>query len=211
MALENDRWQFPPFANGGARQALASVCFYVLDLPEPPTVIIADDTSGRIPSLVLREALRPETDMPPKHYFISGTATPDSKAGFRLNPDDSVLVVSEMIHSGRSVLSIIRRIVSDFGVPEHNHRVVSVAANAQGRNNLKFYLPKNELFIGSTHEQDGNYYRDRNNFSGVKKGVGSVHSVRRFGHDQPSVRLARNEARKLGQIIHSDWLKSKNT
>lgn len=116
-----------------------------------------------------------------------------------------------MIHSGRSVLSIIRRIVSDFGVHEHNHRVVSVAATAQGRNNLEFYLPKIELFIGSTNERDGNYYVDRNNFSGVQKGVDSLHSVRPFGHDQPSVRLARNEARKLGQIIHSDWLKSKNT
>lgn len=205
-------YAYPPFATGGSREALRQLALQILD-EETPSTIVADDASARLPSLVIRQALRRKSladgNPPPHHYFLSGHAANTAPIDdFCFPLEGKLLIVTDTIYAGRTILNIMKKL-HDAGVPYERQTVASIGTESHGRSNLERAPHPVRLLSGGDSEEFGNTFRNSSLYSGVDTTFGHLHAHRRF-ESIDAVRQAREEAKSLGNAIFDAWLRDQS-
>lgn len=161
------------------REMIASTALAVLDDADKFTTIVGEDTSGRIPALIIGKAvniLRERQGLPrARRVFLSGRIARHNIPSYdALGVDDCALLVTEYINSGNSVnnaLDALRRV--GF--------VDSSVATLDRCTSWSSYIETEALYMGDTrsytNRADTHLYGVDPSFKGVQKGSGNAHST----------------------------------
>jgi len=161
------------------REMIASTALAVLDDADKFTTIVGEDTSGRIPALIIGKAvniLRERQGLPrARRVFLSGRIARHNIPSYdALGVDDNALLVTEYINSGNSVnnaLDALRRVCfSDPSVATLDRSTI-----------WSSYIETEALYMGDTrsytNRADTHLYNVDPSFKGVQKGFGNAHST----------------------------------
>lgn len=202
-------WDFPPFDYPPAREALVNATQQMLEGTEDsrPSIIVADDVSGRIPGLVVHSALR-ELRVPHSVYFINGRARLTSP-NFSKKPLSNIhnthaLLVTEMVYTGGAIINLMR-LLESRGISQERQSILAISATDESDMMLENIAPSSTRFVGDRGGALGNYYTDMDPYTGLKKRLhDDAHSARIPNFNAALVSAARADARRLGiQIVES--------
>jgi len=161
------------------REMIASTALAVLDDADKFTTIVGEDTSGRIPSLIIGKAvniLRERQGLPrARRVFLSGRIARHNIPSYdALGVDDCALLITEYINSGNSVnnaLDALRRV--GFVDPS--------VATLDRYSSWPYHIETEALYMGDTrsytNRADTHLYNVDPSFKGVQKGSGNAHST----------------------------------
>lgn len=203
--LRDRTWEYPPFNDFDARDALLKAIQIILPLSERYDLIIGDDCSGRIPTLAARCAInlarRSIGIKPIRTTFIVGSSSKPADPNTLLFPEDKrALIVTEFIvtgdHTGRIIKKLGREAVD----------VLSVSSGSYGVNNLGTDYPISSVFSGAMDGCGLRYYKcSDDGWNGVRKRTG------RRAHSAPDrryperVHASRKEAHLMGELAYLEF------
>lgn len=177
--LKGDTWEYSElFAGFEIREIIASTTFPVLDDAEKFTTIVGEDTSGRIPALIMGKAInivrQKQGLQPARRVFLSGRILEDDLPDFCGNgPDDKALLITEYICSGKSArrsIAALRR----AGFESPNIAVLDRAALSNSDVDVDtFYMGDRQSYTGPA---DSHLYRVDKAQKGVFKGYSDRHA-----------------------------------
>jgi hypothetical protein len=191
------------------REMIASTTLAILDDADKFTTIVGEDTSGRIPALILAKAvniIRERHGLPrARRLFVSGRISEDRVPHFEsLGDDDHALVVTEYICSGGSVnnaLHALNRVgfikPSAVTLDRSVHRDNSVDTDTLYMGNTMSY----------TNRADSHLYGIDPMYKGVQKRSGDAHSTRAWLRRRERKKLvkARREFAHFAQELVDIW------
>lgn len=160
------------------REMVASTALAVLDDADKFTTIVGEDTSGRVPALIIGKAInivREQHGLPcARRLFISGCIDDCVLPAYRaLGDDDHALLITEYICSGRSVnnaLAALGRV-----------GLVSPSVATLDRLSSRHHINTDALYMGDsrsyTSRADSHLYRLPAQYKGVTKSIGDPHST----------------------------------
>lgn len=179
--LQTDPWEYGELlGNIELREIIASTAFALLKDADTFTTIVGEDTSGRIPAIIIGKALnmvRATNNLQPaRRLFMSGRIMDEQVPQFRANgPDDKVVFVTEYILTGGSVrrsLAALQRV--GFSEPS----VVTLDRSRNGCNDIV----ADTFYMGDRHSYTGRSDNHLCDISRMIKGVykmdGDIHSRR---------------------------------
>lgn len=161
------------------REMIASTALAVLDDADKFTTIVGEDTSGRIPALIIGKAvniIREQHGLPrARRLFVSGRIAQHNIPNYAaLSGDDRALLITEYICSGISVndaLDALRRV-----------GFVDPCAATLDRSSRPNPIEAESLYMGDTrsytNRADVHLYGLTPTLKGVEKSVGNAHSTR---------------------------------
>lgn len=181
--LHADPWEYSsPLESKELREMLASTTLAVLNDAEKFTTIVGEDTSGRIPALIIGKAInivRERKGLPKaRRVFVSGRTYNDVDPHYQaFGDDDKALLITEFISSGGSVAAASR------ALSRAGFKHVDVAAIDR---EVSFFdsvrLTDHRYYFGDyrtyTDRADKHLYRVDSRYKGVYKVSGEVHSRR---------------------------------
>ncbi len=161
------------------REMIASTALAVLDDADTFTTIVGEDTSGRIPALILGKAINIVRQRhglaPARRLFVSGRIATHAVPNYSAyDESDRALLITEYICSGTSVndaLAALRRV-----------GFVDPSAATLDRQPRSDYIHADSLYMGNsrsyTDRADMHLYGLPSQLKGVRKESGDPHSTR---------------------------------
>ena len=191
------------------REMIASTTLAILDDADKFTTIVGEDTSGRIPALILAKAVnivRERHGLPrARRLFVSGRISEDRGPHFEsLGDDDHALVVTEYICSGGSANNALHALNrAGFITPS----AVTLDRSVHADNSVD----ADTLYMGNTmsytNRADLHLYGIDPMYKGVQKRSGDAHSTRAWlrRRDRKKLAKSRREFAHFAQELVDIW------
>lgn len=209
--LDHDGDWSNPFHHRSLRDALVTACADVVPLADRYDLIVGEDTSGRLPALVIRgviNARRQALGLPKARMrFISGRRrrfVPDGTFPEALSPSDRALVVTEFIASGTSVLRSYQAVASARAREQID--IVTLGSREEGIEQTRSRIVDQSVLHAP--DQDFGieailYGQGAQREKGVEKQHGHCFSVRQpiGAYDSQAVRRARADINDIIPLI----------
>lgn len=163
------------------REIIASTTMAVLDDADTITTVVGEDTSGRIPALVIGQAVNLARgyggQRPARRLFLSGQISQDHDPAFRaLGTDDRAVLVTEYVlmgHSANRSLDALRR--AGYYRPS-----LATLDRAGGYEDSEAIITADTMYMGDrrsyTKEADFYLHDSSIEYKGVYKIYGDAHA-----------------------------------
>ena len=180
--LAQDSYEYSaPLRDIELREIIASTTLAVLDDAEVYTTIVGEDTSGRIPALIIGKAMnivRQQKSLPPaRRLFMSGRIAEGLSPDFGpTGQDDKALLVTECIQTGTSANGALNALRLG-GFVEPSIVALDRSPKYDGCVDTKtFYMGDRSTYTGAALGHL--HYNRLSNVKGVTKKIGHAHADR---------------------------------
>lgn len=191
-----------PFNGEGVVECLEELANLVYSQAHKYDVVVGEDTSGRLPALVLRGVINERRIAlglkPAQMRFVSGRTCEIVPTGFMPEPMNSkqrALIVTECISSGRSVLAVYHAIKNERDPSKID--ILAIGSNDSAARYVRHLTAKqSRLFTSSMGENAWRHFY-YNSSAKAAKGVTKIHGplfADRRGAERDSARIAQARA-----------------